>query len=410
MSRSGFPIDMKQDSTVTNSYDTWNGQHFSGTDAFHFKRYQFEDKVGGNTPGWPHAKRSNDYLRSKFTWNQNHLSVDGTVDNGFGHIDHFSGDWADTFGLGFVPWMMQNNPLALGDQVAIVRSKLVGKLIDSMQSNRTNLGEIAHTRGQTANMVASTANRLAQAFRSVRRGNFAGAARYLTGSGPRGRYHQRALGGIPEQWLALQYGWKPLLQDVYNSCETVRKAWNDNGDVFTAKAHAKENGGNITIDLGRAQPHGPSLEVVADNREVRGNASVTYKVESALGSSLSQLGITNPASLAWELLPYSFVVDWFVPVGSFLERADYSRGLIFSHGWISIQARQNARLLVKEASAHSGNISANWSGGNGSGEAFVFTREALVGFPDPPPPRFKNPLSLTHVANALSLLATAFGR
>lgn len=32
----------------------------------------------------------------------------------------------------------------------------------------------------------------------------------------------------------------------------------------------------------------------------------------------NQLGFVNPATVAWELVPFSFLVDWFVPVGRFL--------------------------------------------------------------------------------------------
>ena len=30
------------------------------------------------------------------------------------------------------------------------------------------------------------------------------------------------------------------------------------------------------------------------------------------------LSLDNPAVLAWEALPYSFVVDWFIPIGDYL--------------------------------------------------------------------------------------------
>jgi len=32
----------------------------------------------------------------------------------------------------------------------------------------------------------------------------------------------------------------------------------------------------------------------------------------------SQLGFVNPVSVAWQLVPFSFVVDWFVNVGQFI--------------------------------------------------------------------------------------------
>ncbi len=418
MSRPGFPIDMKQSITVNNSYTTWNGITTNGTDTLSNYRTRYEDKVGNNTPGWPGTIQTNSYLRSVFTWEQQPLNVNGTNTTAHpGHTDTFSGQWGNTFGLGWSPWLSAPSTFSTGNEQAIVRSRLIGKLIDNIQSHRVNLGEILHTRAQAASMVASTANRLAGTFLSLRRGNFVGAARYLTGAPPRTRRAigasgsgrtSSSVGGIPEQWLALQYGWKPLLQDVYNSCETVRKAWNDTGELFTAEAHASATGPQISVFRNKTQPHGPTFRVETTRNEVHGNASVTYGVSSNFGNSLSQLGITNPLSLAWELLPYSFVVDWFFPVGSFLERLDYANGLVFRHGWLSMKASQDVRQRLESSVGVGGGNTANWSGGTASGTSMVMTREVLSSFPSVPPPRLKDPFSLTHVANALSLLATAF--
>lgn len=414
MSRPGFPISMNQTSTLHNSYTDWQGNVFNGTDLLQV-RGRFEDKVGSNTPGWPSIKQTNSYLRSKFTWDQQPLNVNGTIDKGGGHFDHSSGEFGAGYGVGYNPW--SDSIWSTDDEIAIVRSRLISKLIDNIQSHRVNLGEVLQTRAQTASMVASTANRLAGTMLSLRRGNFVGAARYLTGADPRTRSRIRTsksgrtssgVGGIPEQWLALQYGWQPLLQDVYNSCETVRQAWNDNGSLFSSKASAHASPGKISVIRNRFVGWGPRFKVESTSREVRGNASVTYGVSSNIGSSLSQLGITNPASLAWELLPYSFVVDWFIPIGPFLERLDYHNGLVFKHGWLSIQTRQGARQRLEDTSVQYQNVSSTFSGASGNGEAFLFTREALSGFPAVPPPRIKDPFSLAHVANALSLLATAF--
>jgi hypothetical protein len=41
----------------------------------------------------------------------------------------------------------------------------------------------------------------------------------------------------------------------------------------------------------------------------------------------NRLGLTDPVSLLWEVIPYSFVIDWFVNVGDFLHATGTISGL-----------------------------------------------------------------------------------
>jgi hypothetical protein len=404
MSKPGFPIHMDQTITVQNHYRrNSDGSIFNGTDSC-FIRGHFEDKDGSNSPNWPVSYSDNPYLRSVFLWSQDNLTVDGTVlSNG----DTFWGDWGDTFGLGYNP--IPDSYFSMTEANDVVVSKLTNKLISAIQSHRVNLGEILETRAQCASMVASTANRIAGAVLAARRGNFRGASQQLLGTSSLSSSVKRNFGGVPEWWLAHQYGWKPLLQDVYNSCETVRRAWGEQGELFTVKASASHE---LPEKVRKARPfaHGPEISWSAHERRAKGNAALVYGVDSQLASSLSQLGITNPLSLAWELLPYSFVVDWFIPIGTFLENLDYARGLVFKRGYMSVKLKQRFSSRLTDSHSADPGYSATWTGGVGSGSAMVFTRAALSSWPYPPTPRFKDPFSLTHVANALSLLSQAFNR
>jgi hypothetical protein len=122
----------------------------------------------------------------------------------------------------------------------------------------------------------------------------------------------------------------------------------------------------------------------------------------------SSTGISNPASVIWEKLPWSFVVDWFLPVGTFLNNLDYASGLEFHRGWISTKLVSSANATIADGKADSSGVHQNYTGGSDSIHGESYEREVLGSFPAVPLPRLKNPLSLTHVANALSLLATAF--
>jgi hypothetical protein len=36
-------------------------------------------------------------------------------------------------------------------------------------------------------------------------------------------------------------------------------------------------------------------------------------------AAFRQMGLGNPASILWERIPWSFVLDWFIPIGTYLE-------------------------------------------------------------------------------------------
>jgi hypothetical protein len=63
----------------------------------------------------------------------------------------------------------------------------------------------------------------------------------------------------------------------------------------------------------------------------------------------NKLGFVNPAVIAWELVPFSFVVDWFVPVGNFLSQWTDFVGLSLQNGYTTksayVESRERYLLL-----------------------------------------------------------------
>lgn len=69
------------------------------------------------------------------------------------------------------------------------------------------------------------------------------------------------------------------------------------------------------------------------------------------------LGMNVPVQLAWDLVPFSFVVDWFLPVGKLISRIEPNRALgslskrvILEDTWYSLQGEEKylARLTAYE--------------------------------------------------------------
>lgn len=210
---------------------------------------------------------------------------------------------------------------------------------------------------------------------------------------------------IPEAWLELQYGWNPLLADVKDGARVIAQRLTDNSGrrhVTSRKTESSSRSvsGDALTTRGDVYPAVTALSE---------RYSSVVRFDFAIGNSslyaAGQLNLDNPADLAWNLLPFSFVVDWFFPVDSFLTALAAPWGLHFIGGSITRYRNCSARVISAGPSTDGyGTI----TGAFPLRTVFDVTRTALEDFPGPRVPHFKNPLSLGHYANATSLLASAF--
>jgi hypothetical protein len=79
---------------------------------------------------------------------------------------------------------------------------------------------------------------------------------------------------------------------------------------------------------------------------------LTGKITYPVFAEMAQLGFTNPAAIAWEITPFSFVFDWFYQVG------DYLNALSVLSGFEFITYRWSALTIFEGAS--SSTITPGW--------------------------------------------------
>jgi hypothetical protein len=112
------------------------------------------------------------------------------------------------------------------------------------------------------------------------------------------------------KWLAIQYGWSPLMGEVDSSCRVLAEGLGD----WRYSAVVKR-----PYPYGREPPQG----YVVDRKGERFlKLRLDFRVRNEKAANFSQLGLTNPFEIAWELVPFSFVADWFVPIGDYLAALD----------------------------------------------------------------------------------------
>jgi len=83
----------------------------------------------------------------------------------------------------------------------------------------------------------------------------------------------------------------------------------------------------------------PLLPGISFTGQYTASRTLFYQVENPLLRFAAQLGLTNPFSAAWELIPLSFVVDWIVSVGESLERLSSLDGLSAFSQWDSLKLK-----------------------------------------------------------------------
>jgi len=197
-------------------------------------------------------------------------------------------------------------PWSSNDELA-----LLAKLVAEIRGHTFNLGVFAAQGATTVQQTLSTMTALASAVKALKRGHVQQAFRalgHVPGQVERKKVNNRLnAGDVSGAWLAMQYGWLPTISDVFAawkaySALTERRVWKvtASGRVFK-EYEASSNSGLFTA------PGWSECSV-----------RYTYWVEESVSTGRS-LGLTDPASIVWELLPWSFVVDWFIPIGTYLE-------------------------------------------------------------------------------------------
>nr|UOL49014.1 MAG: hypothetical protein 1 [Leviviridae sp.] len=282
------------------------------------------------------------------------------------------------------------------DLTSGLRSRAEVDALLKLKDQKINLGVAFAERSATADLVGSTATRLAKAYREARKGNLRKAASQL-GVGLRKQ---------TSNWLELQYGWKPLLSDVYGAAEALAgrnapRAWN-----ITVKGVAK-NEERYETDSINGFLQWRYVDTYFGGAFVR----LDYQPGNSFLSTVSSLGLTNPLAIAWELVPYSFVVDWMWPIGDWLNALDAANGFVLRGGSVSVISKSKRIVSPLNRFPTIGNFT-NVSNlcGEGLGRRVSLNRTVYSSSPLPLPPVPKNPVSLGHMANGLSLLAEAFGR
>lgn len=224
---------------------------------------------------------------------------------------------------------------------------------------------------------------------------------------------------IATKWLELQYGWKPALMDIHTLLQ-ANANFVVNSEVEKRIRVSAENDKILEDEIASYGDSTVAVDTSVKNVKTvlstysRCSIVLRYKLADRLKSFLSQTGFTSPVSLAYEILPWSFVLDWALPIGPYLQSFSDFEGMEFKGGSSTNFVRQTYHASIN-AHYSRPNFS-NYvdlrldTSGSYTREWVKMDRVRLTSFPTQVFPALKNPLSVEHALNGLALLRTVFGR
>jgi hypothetical protein len=161
-----------------------------------------------------------------------------------------------------------------------------------------------------------------------------------------GEYHAKQTLTVAEflstNWLSYRYGMMPLVYDVQDAAKAVAYL-GVNPKRHTARARETHNQTTTGIDMVSAFRFNVSREIETETTiTVRAGVLYELDVRNSFGLGLSEIPIA-----AWEVVPYSFVSDWFVNFGDFLRAITPKGGVNVLAEWTTVERRQVSRASTK---------------------------------------------------------------
>lgn len=280
------------------------------------------------------------------------------------------------------------------EAVAALAPKVLTKLYSDVKNQQVNFAQALAERNQTASLVVDLTKRLVSAVMKARHGNIAGAASILFPKGAK---------GLANDWLVLQYGINPLISDIKGCVSLLSQQPTEYLDVTTSR----------TIRLPReriffSSSMGGQCETsVYSQGFVTVKYKVRVKVSDPFGQFLSDTGFSDVAALGYELTPYSFLLDWLIPVGNYLTNL----GAFANLEVVSLHRTDFRKEIISyERRFIGGKVSNGFVSLDDLTVGFqaekISCRRSIItdGVPKLPYPSLKDPVSAGHIANAIALV------
>lgn len=162
---------------------------------------------------------------------------------------------------------------------------------------------------------------------------------------------------IGSEWLKYRYGLTPALNDIAGAFEAIVKP------IFTDRKTARgyadyplyEASDTLTGSLGAEYGY-TTQRYCSQHQQVR--AGILYRHVSGMNEKFG-LHLNSIVPTLWEILPWSFVGDWFFNVGDYLSAVVPKAGTQILSSWTTVKVTHKQRSMMTSSPLTGWNLQIN---------------------------------------------------
>jgi hypothetical protein len=221
--------------------------------------------------------------------------------------------------------------------ITSVKNAVIQKVLRQVRKGQTSLQGLV-TAGEMGETLRMMRNR-SQSFHNALLNNYLGGLRRLSPRSIGRLFRSGAMTRfLSDTWLEFQFGWKPLLSDVEAGAKALAHTLNYQSPRIRlfAEASSSEKGSVTKNSIGLGHSTLVARRQTVSEYSCKIYGALHLDVDEKPVIAIQQFGL-NPLTeflpTLWELLPYSFLVDYFTNVGGIIEAYSTNTLLI---GWLNM--------------------------------------------------------------------------
>lgn len=150
-----------------------------------------------------------------------------------------------------------------------------------------------------------------------------------------------------ELYLGFRYGIRPLIYDLTGTIKAFQKSYSNLRQIARARSIvlATPTQSTKTVDFNNFR----TTWLIQKSCVAEVSAGLLYDISPGVGDSLTaSLGLFDFMKAGWDLVPYSFVVDWFLDVGNHINTWTPVVGVSRLGTWCTVRKTHITRVICTD--------------------------------------------------------------